>query len=277
MAYATIHGAKLYYDEMGEGEPIILQHGYTGSHEGWDGVAEALREGFRCIRMDWRGAGDSEHTKDGYSIAQFAQDVLGLADSLGLERFTYAGHSMGGTVGYELGAHHAARLDRLILVAPAPSTGVEVTGEMRERGRILWKTQARDELLFDRVWMTARELTPEMHQQSLERALAVSEQHLDDCLDALIDYRPELAGIGVPTLMVAGAADSFLHANLLDFLQLPNATLHVFSRVSHSIPREVPEELAEVIADFCKHGVVTAEVLQERLWAEAERRAAAKA
>jgi len=96
-------------------------------------------------------------------------------------------------------------------------------------------------------------------------------------MDELVSFRAEMAAITVPTLMVAGAADSFLQANLLDFLQLPNATLHVFSRVSHSIPREAPAELAEAIADFWEHGVVTAGVLQERLWAEAERRSAAGA
>jgi hypothetical protein len=63
--------------------------------------------------------------------------------------------------------------------------------------------------------------------------------------------------------VIAGAADGLLTANLKDFQRLPNATLHVFSRVSHGLPREVPEELAGVIADFMEHGVVTAQTLME--------------
>ena len=54
-------------------------------------------------------------------------------------------------------------------------------------------------------------------------------------------------------------------ANLADFARLGNATLHVFSRVSHGVPTEVPEELANVIADFVEHGVVTAATLQRGL------------
>ena len=66
-------------------------------------------------------------------------------------------------------------------------------------------------------------------------------------------------------MMVAGAADSLLPANLLDFQRLPNATLHVFSRVSHSVPREVAPAFARVLADFMEHGVVTSTTLLEAL------------
>ena len=74
-----------------------------------------------------------------------------------------------------------------------------------------------------------------------------------------------LGEITVPTLMIAAAADSLLTANLADFARLGNATLHVFSRVSHAVPSEAPEELANVIADFAEHGVVTAATLQRGL------------
>lgn len=270
MPHATINGARLFYDEAGRGEPIIFHHGYNSSHDGWVDVVANLRDRYRCIWMDCRGAGDSEHAADGYRIAQFADDVIGLADLLGLGRFTYCGHSMGGAVGMELGGRYADRLDRLILVAPASACGIEVPPDIRERGRQLWSTQAREQLLFERSRMSARPLPLEVHRQAIERLLSVSERHFEECLDELINFRADLTAIQTPTLMVAGAADSLLQPNLVDFLQLPNATLHVFSRVGHGIPREVPDELAAVIADFCEHGVVTAGLLQARLLAAAE-------
>lgn len=66
-----------------------------------------------------------------------------------------------------------------------------------------------------------------------------------------------------------GAADNVLRFNLDDFSRMHRryATLHVFSRVAHSLPREAPTAVAEVVADFMKHGVVNA----GSLWAKASK------
>jgi pimeloyl-ACP methyl ester carboxylesterase len=65
--------------------------------------------------------------------------------------------------------------------------------------------------------------------------------------------------------MISGAADSLLLPNLKDFQRLPNATLHVFSRVGHGVPSDVPDEFAQVVGDFMENGVVVAKTLQDRL------------
>jgi pimeloyl-ACP methyl ester carboxylesterase len=69
----------------------------------------------------------------------------------------------------------------------------------------------------------------------------------------------------VPTLLIAGAADGLLPHNLLDFQRLPNATLHVFSRVGHGVPSDVPAEFADVVADFMQHGVVNNQTQLQKL------------
>lgn len=261
MPHAMINGARLFHDEAGAGEPILFHHGYMSSHDAWPDVASHLQDSYRCIWMDCRGAGDSDHAPDGYTIRQFADDVIAMADHLGLSDFTYCGHSMGGVIGMELALRYPDRLSRLILVAPGPASGLEFDAAAHERGRQLWKDQSREILLLERIALAAREIPIAIHQQALERALSVSEAHVEGGYQALVDFRAELSRLTTPTLMVAGAADFLLEANLLDFLQLPNATLHVFSRVSHGIPREVPAELAAVIRDFMEHGVVTAATL----------------
>ena len=68
-----------------------------------------------------------------------------------------------------------------------------------------------------------------------------------------------------PTLMEVGIADGLARANLEDYLRLPNATLHVFSRVGHFVPSDVPEQFAAVLRDFMHHGVVSAVTLQQRI------------
>ncbi|MEP6870662.1 MAG: alpha/beta hydrolase [Anaerolineaceae bacterium] len=124
MSQATINGVNLFYDEHGSGEPILIHHGYTGSHYTWDDVVPHLADRYRVFRMDCRGTVDSGHPADGHTIEQYAADVIAMVDHLGLEKFTYVGHSMGGVIGYELGLSYQDRLNKLVLVAPAPADGV---------------------------------------------------------------------------------------------------------------------------------------------------------
>ena len=97
MAKIRINEVNLFYEEIGQGDPIIFHHGYTGAHDVWlDEISPRLKDRYRCIVMDCRGAGDSEHPSEGYNIEQYADDVVGLADALKISRFHYVGHSMGG-------------------------------------------------------------------------------------------------------------------------------------------------------------------------------------
>src|SRR3954453_17497377 len=138
MAHRSINGFELWYDDGGSGEVILFHHGYTGSHDSWLPIVEQLRDEFRCVMMDARGAGDSGRPDDGYTIEQYAADVIGLVDALGIERFTYVGHSMGGGIGMWLGLEYADRLDRLVLVTPVGSGGIAVPSGMREAAAQLW-------------------------------------------------------------------------------------------------------------------------------------------
>lgn len=267
MPHATINGVDLFYDEQGEGEPLLIHHGYTGSHYNWDEVAPILARRWKVYRMDCRGAGDSARPSDGHTIEQYAADVAGMADHLGLGRFTYIGHSMGGVIGYELGLSYPGRLEKLVLVAPAPADGVVMPQSMRDRALRLRHARDLDTLTRESIALTARVSNEQAIAARVQRAQSVSDAHYDQSWDALVTYHKgdRLGEITTPTLVVAGAADSLLRANLLDFQRLPNATLHVFSRVSHGIPYEIPEEFAAVIADFLDHGVVTAETLRAKL------------
>ncbi len=119
--------------------------------------------------------------------------------------------------------------------------------------------------------MAARDLTEEAAGASADRAMSVSVGHFDGSWQSLVDFQPgdAIAEIQTPPLMLAGAADGLLQANLKDFQRLPNATLHVFSRVGHGIPTDVPDEFAEVLGDFFANGVVTAQTQIAKLLAAA--------
>ena len=132
MPHARINGARLWYEIRGSGRPILLHHGYTASRVNWMPVAERLQSHFQVVLMECRGTGDSEHTETGYTLDQYAQDVIGMLDHLELEQVAFAGHSMGGGIGYLLGLEFPHRLDRLILMAPIPADGIgDIAPEMR--------------------------------------------------------------------------------------------------------------------------------------------------
>lgn len=270
MAHATINGARLWYEIRGTGDPLLLHHGYTASRVNWMPVAEILQQKYQVILMECRGTGESEHTSGGYTLEQYAADVIGMLDHLGLQRVTYAGHSMGGGIGYLLGLHYAHRLNRLILMAPIPADGI---GEIDPRLR---DERLEERRRGDRAAVLARYQaqrfredveTDEWFESRADHILGVSDGHFETGAESMRDLNVghRLGEITVPTLMLAGSVDALLPANLADFLRLPNASLHVFSRAGHEVAIHEPDGVARVIDEFMQHGAVTAAHLAARL------------
>jgi len=96
--------------------------------------------------------------------------------------------------------------------------------------------------------------------------MRVSEGHLVGGIETMheLSVEEDLDSLNVPTLMLAGAVDGLLQANLADFMRLPDASLHVFSRAGHDVAIHEPEGVSDVIHEFMQHGPVTAATLAER-------------
>ena len=267
MAHATVNGARLWYDDRGTatpgGSPILLHHGYTASRVNWAPVADRLTRRYRVILMECRGTGESEHTVDGYNFAQYAADVVALADHLGLDRFTYAGHSMGGGIGYVLALEYPHRLDRLILMASVPADGFPNSDpRMHELRAALRRNRDRAALLAqyratcvrpdveDDAWFNSR----------IDHIFGVSDGHFDGGALSMRDLRvgARLGSIALPTLVIAGSADTLLPANLDDFRRLPNAALQVFARAGHDVAIHEPDGVADAIDRFIRDGLARA-------------------
>jgi aminoacrylate hydrolase len=270
MPHATINNARLWFDVRGEGEPLLLHHGYTASRVNWMPVADRLADRYRIILMECRGAGQSEHTADGYTLEQYAADVVGLLDHLRIDRVTFAGHSMGGGVGYLMGLDHADRLDRLVLMAPIPAQGVgQITPALRQQRLEERRRRDRDAILARYRALKFRDdvETEAWFEDRAEHILSVSDGHFERGAESMQDLNvvDRLPALTTPTLMIAGAVDSLLIPNLMDFMRLPNATLEVLSRAGHEVAVHEPARVAEAIASFMTYGVVTAATLLARL------------
>ena len=85
MPHLTINNANLWYDTLGEGEPLLLHHGYTTSRENWLPVAEILKKHYQVVVIECRGCGESEHTESGYTLEQYALEAIELMRQLGHE------------------------------------------------------------------------------------------------------------------------------------------------------------------------------------------------
>lgn len=271
MATLQVNGTELWYEDTGgDGEVVLFHHGYTGSHDTWPAIIERLAPGRRYVMMDGRGAGDSGRPDDdSYTLEQYTADVIAVVDALGIDTFTYVGHSMGGGIGFLLGLDHGDRLDRLVLVAPIPSGGVAMPADMRAVAVALWNDRDEAELLRQRMIGAARpEIVDEvLAKNAVGRALSVSRGHYEQSWTSMeaFDVTDRLGELTTPTLVIAGAADGLVRANVEDYLRLPRASLQVFNRVGHSVPGEVPDEFSAVLADFLDEGLVTAGTLQKRI------------
>lgn len=271
MAHAQINGARLWYEVTGpttaDAPPLLLHHGYTASRVNWQPVADRLQTRYQTILLECRGAGDSEHTANGYSLEQLARDTVGLLDHLGLERVSFAGHSMGGGVGYLLGLDYPERLDKLILLAPIPTAGTgEITPQLREERMAERRRGDRDAIVARYRAMRFRQdvETDGWFDSRADHILSVADGHFEGLAEAMqnFDVSDRLTELTTPTLMIAGGVDSLLHANLADFAALPNAAIEVIARAGHEVAVHEPERVAAAIDAFMRYGVINAEMLQ---------------
>jgi pimeloyl-ACP methyl ester carboxylesterase len=273
MAHADINGARLWYQVRGTGAPILFHHGYTASRVNWEPVTHQLEAHYQVILMECRGTGESEHTLDGYTLEQYSADTIAMLDHLGLARASFAGHSMGGGVGYLLGLEHSDRLDKLILMAPIPAKGIgEITPEMRQQRIAERNAGDREGMLTRYRAMRFREdvETDSWFESRVDHLLAVSDGHFIQSAESMaaLDVAAHLGDLTTPTLMIAGGVDSLLQANLEDYLSLPNATLEVLSRAGHEVAVHEPQRVAEAIDQFMQHGPITAQSLMAKVPAE---------
>jgi len=104
-------------------EAILFLHGFPESHRTWREVAPALARDFRVVAPDQRGFAGSDKPEgvEQYRTERIVEDLIALADALGLERFTLVGHDWGGAVAWLAALRHPDRIARLVIVnAPHP-------------------------------------------------------------------------------------------------------------------------------------------------------------
>ncbi|MEU9732832.1 3-oxoadipate enol-lactonase [Streptomyces sp. NPDC048002] len=221
---------------------LLLGPSLGTSHALWDAVAPELSIGHRVVRWDLPGHGGSaaDLIGPGATVADLAGLVLRLADSLGVDRFAYAGVSLGGAVGLHLAAYHPDRVSSLAVIC----SSAHFNGERpwRERAALV-RAEGLAELArtADARWFTPGFTVERLvrdHREADPGAYAA-------CCDALaaFDLREELARVAVPTLLIAGREDPATPpAHLREIADaVPGAALVEIPGASHLAPAQCPQ------------------------------------
>ncbi|ACU73747.1 3-oxoadipate enol-lactonase [Catenulispora acidiphila DSM 44928] len=191
--------------------PLLLAPSLGTSLAVWDGHVKALARDHRVIRWDLPGHGGSAATLVGEraTVAELADLVLALADHLGLERFAYAGISIGGAVGAHLAVRHPDRITSLALVCSSahfgePQAWLERAARVRREGTEFLAASA------PARWFTSDFPGGEALEKLISDQRAADPVAYAACCEALADcdLRGELDRITAPTLVIAGREDT---------------------------------------------------------------------
>src|ERR687893_2221260 len=123
---ATVNnGTQLHYVMGGQGDPVVLLHGWPETWYAWHKVMPALAENYTVIAPDLRGLGDSSKPTTGYDGKTVAEDIHQLVTQLGFNTIYLVGHDIGTWVAYPYAAEHPTEVERLVVMeVPPPINGV---------------------------------------------------------------------------------------------------------------------------------------------------------
>ncbi|AZB44103.1 2-succinyl-6-hydroxy-2,4-cyclohexadiene-1-carboxylate synthase [Bacillus sp. FJAT-42376] len=134
----SIRGVSYHIDIHGEGAPLLLLHGFTGSLNDWDEMLPLL-QGYTLIRIDLIGHGKTEAPENDarYTMQEVCKDLARLLDELELPKISLAGYSMGGRTALCFAAAYPERVERLILESASPGLKTAKEREARRESDVL--------------------------------------------------------------------------------------------------------------------------------------------
>jgi pimeloyl-ACP methyl ester carboxylesterase len=272
--YVDSDGLRVHVAEAGEGDPVLLLHGWPQHWYMWRPVIERLAPGHRLIAPDLRGFGWTEAPGHGYDGETFARDQVGLLDALGIDRVNVIGHDWGGWTTFLLGLRFPARIERMVVCNvphPWPRSRLRAAGQLPQAwyaavnatpglGPLVHRrgTMPRAILRFGTVGMRldANEIaTYADTYRDPARARAMSELYryyhrvfVDAIRGGFDAYR-----LTVPTLLLFGRRDRFISYRLAEEEVGDHADdfrLEIVPDAGHFIVDERPELVSQRALDF---------------------------
>jgi non-heme chloroperoxidase len=245
---------ELFYEDIGNGSPVILIHGWPLTHAMWEYQLYPLtHNGYRVISYDRRGFGYSSKPAEGYDYDTLADDLRALIDGLDLDNVTLVGFSMGGgEVARYMSRHQGHNVSRvafigsvtpMLLKGPDNREGVErdVFAKMYDQVQ-----HDRFEFLenFGKLFFGDTTLRHPASRDTMRWSQSLAEMASPiatmKCIEAfsMTDFRQDLASIDVPTLIIHGKADKVVPYEASAkwaSAMLPNAECRIYDDGPHAL------------------------------------------
>ncbi|MFW9847585.1 MAG: alpha/beta fold hydrolase [Candidatus Thorarchaeota archaeon] len=251
--YIDVNSIKFYYEELGEGPPLVLIHGGLGtSRSGWGPCYEFFAKNFRVIALDSRGHGKSENPTNELNYRLMADDTVAFIKVLGLEKPFICGYSDGGQIALEIGIEYPDAAKALV----AGGTLSEMS-EHYIKGMKSWGLNGPGNIDFPKL----REAFPELVSSLKENHSHVyGEDYWEELLDisSKMWFNPNsfpkerIRKISTPTLIIQGDRDEGvpLEDAVNIYTMLPNGELAIIPGAKHDGIFTQAERFANVILEY---------------------------
>jgi pimeloyl-ACP methyl ester carboxylesterase len=263
MPKAKVGDIQLYYEEHGQGEPLLLIMGLGASTLSWSEQIPTFSREFRVIAFDSRGAGRSDKPAVRYTIALFADDTAGLMDALGVDSAHVYGQSMGGFIAQEVALRHPQRVRTLVLASTSCGGHHAVAASPENLAgigmmNVLTPREAAEKGL---PLLYSDEFIASHHDALIERSLRESELRTPPDafarqVQAAIRHNTfdRLPDIRCPTLVITGSNDKVVPEDNSRILaeRIPGAELAVLPGAGHGYLVEKAAESNAIVLEFLR-------------------------
>jgi 3-oxoadipate enol-lactonase len=253
-----VDGGAVAWREAGEGPVVVLLHGLGGSRIAWEPQLAALSADHRVVAWDLPGYGASPPPAAPLTFPGLADAVVGLLDTLGVDRVPLVGLSLGGMVALHTALEHPGRVSGLALLDTSPAFGLDGTDPDEWRAARRAPLDAGLTPADVAVEVLTSVAGPGLQGPALDQAVAAMGRIPADGLRAVIDLLPthdvrsRLSEITVPTLVVVGALDAETPLGYSEALAhgIPGARLEVVADAGHLTNLEQPQPVNRLLAGF---------------------------
>lgn len=259
MPFAELSDARIHYEIVGRGEPVLLVAGLGGAASYWTPNIDAFTRNYSVILHDHRGTGRSTRSEMQYSIELMAEDLLRVMDAAGIEKAHLVGHSTGGAIGQVLGATASDRIASLVLYASWSVLDPQMEMCLDTRRKILRSMGEAEYHKASPIFLYPPYYVRDNKQLLRdETQLAINNSPPASILDARVtgimrfeglDY---LGRIQCPTLVLVANDDILTPPYLSELMaeKVRGAKLIKLSRGGHAVSRTEPNLFNESVLEF---------------------------
>ena len=268
MPYAIApDNVRLYYEEVGQGTPLLFVHEFAGDHRSWEPQMREFGKRYRCIAYAARGYTPSDVPADpnAYSYRYVMRDCVAVLDHLGIERAHIVGLSMGGYTTLQVALNHPERVRSMVLAGTGSGSERWYTDAFHQHSRELGLQFERDgSPAVARTYGRSPSRIPfeikdargfaefsRMLSEHDAQGSAHTARGFQGARPSLYDFESDIRRLTTPALIVVGDEDDrCIEPSLFLKDAIPASGLVMFAKTGHVVNLEEPDLFNRVLGDF---------------------------